>query len=70
MLSEDEGKTWKYKLRLDGRNLVSYPDSKEADDGYIYKCAVASNEAIIFITEGDYLKIDYIALRCYIRCGG
>lgn len=36
MLSEDEGKTWKYKLLLDGRNLVSYPDSKEADDGYIY----------------------------------
>lgn len=36
MLSEDEGKTWKYKLLLDGRNSVSYPDVKEADDGYIY----------------------------------
>lgn len=38
MLSEDEGKTWKYKLLLDSRNSVSYPDAKEADDGYIYIC--------------------------------
>ena len=36
MLSEDEGKTWKYKLLLDERVYVSYPDAKEADDGYIY----------------------------------
>lgn len=36
MLSEDEGKTWKYKLLLDERADVSYPDAKEADDGYIY----------------------------------
>lgn len=36
MLSEDDGKTWKYRLLLDGRSSVSYPDAKEADDGYIY----------------------------------
>ena len=36
MLSEDDGKTWKYKLLLDGRNSVSYPDATEAEDGYIY----------------------------------
>ena len=36
MLSEDDGKTWKYKLLLDGRKDVSYPDAKETDDGYIY----------------------------------
>ena len=36
MLSEDDGKTWKYKLLLDGRDNVSYPDAKEVDDGYIY----------------------------------
>ena len=36
MLSEDEGKTWKYSLMLDERKDVSYPDGKEADDGYIY----------------------------------
>ena len=38
MLSEDDGATWKYKLLLDGRSDVSYPDVKEADDGYIYIC--------------------------------
>ncbi|MBQ7118987.1 MAG: exo-alpha-sialidase [Oscillospiraceae bacterium] len=36
MLSEDECKTWKYKLLIDERTNVSYPDAKEADDGYIY----------------------------------
>ena len=36
MLSEDEGKTWAYKLVLDERNQVSYPDAAESDDGYIY----------------------------------
>lgn len=36
LLSEDDGKTWKYKLLLDERSDVSYPDAKEADDGYIY----------------------------------
>lgn len=36
MLSDDEGKTWKYSLMLDDREWVSYPDCKEADDGFIY----------------------------------
>ena len=36
MLSEDECKTWKYKLLLDERAGVSYPDAKECNDGYIY----------------------------------
>lgn len=36
LLSEDEGKTWPYKLLFDGRMNVSYPDAVEADDGYIY----------------------------------
>ena len=36
MLSEDDGQTWPYTLLLDERNEVSYPDAKEADDGYIY----------------------------------
>ena len=36
LLSEDDGKTWPYSLLLDERNEVSYPDAKEADDGYIY----------------------------------
>ena len=35
LLSEDEGKTWKGGLLLDGRNLVSYPDGTERN-GFIY----------------------------------
>jgi hypothetical protein len=36
MLSEDDGKTWPYKLLLDERDNVSYPDAVEHDDGYLY----------------------------------
>ena len=36
LLSEDEGRTWKYKLLLDERNNVSYPDAAEDDEGNIY----------------------------------
>ncbi|NLN04344.1 MAG: helix-turn-helix domain-containing protein [Clostridiaceae bacterium] len=35
-LSEDEGETWKWKLLLDERDNVSYPDAVEAKNGYIY----------------------------------
>ncbi len=36
LLSEDDGKTWPYKLLLDERSNVSYPDAVEAEDGCIY----------------------------------
>lgn len=36
MLSEDDGKTWPYKLLLDERSNVSYPDATETDDGFIH----------------------------------
>ncbi len=36
LLSEDEGKTWSYRLLLDGRAQVSYPDATEDDEGNIY----------------------------------
>lgn len=36
LLSDDDGKTWKYSLMLDTRNDVSYPDAAEGEDGYIY----------------------------------
>ena len=36
LLSEDEGKTWKYRLLLDERREVSYPDAVEGEDGFIY----------------------------------
>lgn len=36
MLSEDEGKTWPYRLLLDERDQVSYPDATQTADGSIY----------------------------------
>lgn len=35
MLSEDDGKTYPYRLLLDERNEVAYPDATEGDDGFI-----------------------------------
>ncbi len=35
LLSDDDGKTWKWQLLLDGRNQVSYPDVTERN-GYLY----------------------------------
>ncbi len=34
-LSEDDGATWKYRILLDPRANVSYPDGTEAEDGSI-----------------------------------
>lgn len=61
MLSEDDGKTWPYTLLLDERNEVSYPDAKEAEDGYIYITydweRVKQREILMAkITEEDILK--------------
>lgn len=61
MLSEDDGKTWPYTLLLDERNEVSYPDAKEADDGYIYACydweRVKKREILIArFTENDIIQ--------------
>lgn len=36
MLSEDEGKTWTYKIILDEREKVSYPDATEDENGRIF----------------------------------
>lgn len=36
MLSEDDGKTFPYKLLIDERNEVSYPDAVQDDSGNIY----------------------------------
>lgn len=35
-LSDDEGRTWPYKLLVDDRPGVSYPDATQAPDGRIY----------------------------------
>ncbi len=36
LVSEDDGATWRGGLLLDGRDLVSYPDAVQGDDGRIY----------------------------------
>ncbi len=36
MLSADDGRTWPWKLVLDERESVSYPDGTQAPDGSIY----------------------------------
>lgn len=36
LLSEDDCKTWKYKLLLDERAWVSYPDAQQTQDGVIH----------------------------------
>ena len=61
LLSEDDGKTWPYTLLLDERNEVSYPDAKEAADGYIYVTydweRVTQREILMArFTEEDILK--------------
>ena len=61
LLSEDDGQTWPYSLLLDERNEVSYPDAKEAGDGYIYVTydweRVTQREILMArFTEEDILK--------------
>lgn len=38
MLSEDDGESFPYRLLLDERRDISYPDAKELTDGRIYIC--------------------------------
>lgn len=35
LLSEDDGETWPYRLLIDARDKVSYPDAAQAEDGTI-----------------------------------
>ena len=77
MLSEDDGKTWEYKLLLDERANVSYPDASEGEDGYIYitydrergaflkslEAAYASAREVLIakITEEDIIKGELVS---------
>ena len=54
LLSEDDGKTWAYKLLLDGRCDVSYPDAVEASDGFIYVAYDRERGAGLFNMEDVY----------------
>ena len=83
MLSEDDGKTWKYKLLLDERANVSYPDATENDDGYIYitydrerggflnsleKTYASAREVLIAkITEDDIIAGELISEKGYLK---
>ncbi|MDR1599105.1 MAG: glycoside hydrolase [Oscillospiraceae bacterium] len=49
LLSEDDGKTWPYRLLLDARSGVSYPDAFEAPDGLVtvlYDCGRTKEKEI------------------------
>ena len=81
LLSDDDGKTWKWKLLLDGRNYVSYPDVTERD-GYIYvaydrergcfkrslKEAYASAREILYskITEEDIMAGELVNPQSFL----
>ena len=84
LLSEDDGKTWKYKLLLDERNYVSYPDVAEGPDGYLYivydrergdkkaslKDAYAAAREILYakITEADIMAGELVSSESKLRC--
>ncbi len=57
-LSDDECKSWKWRLLLDERSNVSYPDAAESEDGYIY---------IIYDRERGGFKRSYEEARAEAR---
>lgn len=81
-LSEDEGETWKYKLLLDERTSVSYPDAKIDQNGRIHiiydrergyaksiKQAEASAREILTasITEEDIIAGELVSENSYLK---
>lgn len=83
-LSEDDGETWKYRLMLDERSSVSYPDAMEAKDGFLYitydrerGCALHSFEEVkkqareilyAKITEEDILAGRLVNRESKLKC--
>jgi len=83
-LSEDEGNTWKYKLLLDERNSVSYPDVAIGEDGYIYvtydrerggflktlKDAYSCAREVLYakVTENDIINGKIIDSKSKLKC--
>ncbi|MBO5746277.1 MAG: bifunctional 4-hydroxy-2-oxoglutarate aldolase/2-dehydro-3-deoxy-phosphogluconate aldolase [Clostridia bacterium] len=66
-LSEDDGKTWRYKVCLDPRNPNSYPDADYRDGKIylIYDRGRTTHKEIIFaaFTEEDIIKGNKIELN-------
>lgn len=76
-LSDDEGKTWKGGLLLDGRANVSYPDCDQRADGliyviYDYERTTAREISFATFTEADVLAGRDVSGRTRLRrriCG-
>ena len=79
MVSEDEGRTWKGGLLLDGRDFVTYPDGVEGD-GYIYivydrergygipDCSKQAREILLAkFTEEDILAGQIVSEKSYLK---
>lgn len=65
-LSEDDGKTWPYRLVLDERDNVSYPEAVQDKDNRIYvvydRSRTGAKEILLAIfSEEDIIKGDFVA---------
>lgn len=72
LLSEDDGKTWPYRLLLDARDDVSYPDIAEGEDGclyvvYDYKRVTQREILMARFTEEDVIKGRLVNPRSRLR---
>lgn len=72
MLSDDDGKTWPYKLLLDERNAVSYPDAAIRPNGeiniiYDRDRYGASEILTACITEGEIITGSISASNSYLK---
>lgn len=71
-LSDDDGKTWSYKLELDSRFEVSYPDVQQDEEGniyVIYDCNRWSSMEILLakITEQDVMAGEIVSETSFLR---
>lgn len=71
-LSKDDGKTWPYRLLLDERDEVSYPDAAESEDGLIYVCYDRSRTGekeilLTTFTEADLIAGEFASSRASKR---
>ena len=62
-LSFDDGQTWTAGLLLDGRDLVSYPDGTQAEDGRIYIAYDREREGAREILMAVFREEDVVAGR-------
>ena len=72
MLSEDDGRSWKGFLTLDGRDDVSYPDAAETADGrilivYDRKRYTEKEILLAAVTEADILEGRPVSPLCRLK---